>query len=187
MARTSLRPQRRNVKEHILLRRCKSYALGTRGSRKHGARSPPVTVDDTQVNVRLAVFDMIGTTVRAGEEVPTAFFEAFRRSGLEVSDEAVSDVRGRSKAEVIASLVSAQMGDDPRVSETVETIYATFQKMLRESYATSAIPVPGAMKVLEGLMDAGVEVVLSTGLDRITAEGLLQGLEWFDAGVRLQT
>ena len=107
-----------------------------------------------------------------------AFIEAFRSSGIEVSDEAVSGVRGRSKAEAIASLVAAHLGDGPRVSDEVEKIYATFQRLLRESFAGSPMPVPGARKVLDGIRDAGVEVVLSTGLDRITADCLLQGLEW---------
>ena len=133
------------------------------------------------MRVRLAVFDMVGTTVRAGEEVPMAFFEAFRRSGLELSHEAVSEVRGRSKAEAIASIVAAHMGDNPHVSQTVGTIYATFQQLLQESYAKNPLPVPGARKVLDGLRDVGVDVVLSTGLDRVTADGLLQGLDWSDA------
>ena len=134
------------------------------------------------MRVRLAVFDMVGTTVRAGEEVPMAFFEAFRRSGIELSDEAVSEIRGRSKAEAIASIAAAHIGDDPNIGETVGTIYATFQQLLRESYAKNAIAVPGARRVLDGLKDAGVRVVLSTGLDRITADRLLQGLDWSDAG-----
>ena len=52
---------------------------------------------------RLAVLDMVGTTVESGPEIPDAFREAFRRVNVSLSGDAVNAVRGRSKAEAIAS------------------------------------------------------------------------------------
>jgi hypothetical protein len=47
------------------------------------------------VKIRIAVFDMVGTTIQAGNEVPSSFREAFRSVGIELSDEAINKVRGR--------------------------------------------------------------------------------------------
>ena len=72
------------------------------------------------MTLRLAVFDMIGTTVRAGEGVPGAFMHAFREAGLALPAGAVADVRGRSKAEAIRILVEALEPDPETAGEHVD-------------------------------------------------------------------
>lgn len=130
------------------------------------------------MDVRLVVLDMVGTTVEAGDEVPFAFREAFRRVGLELTDDEVTHVRGRSKVDAIAALVAARLPDHPDAAQVCRDVYASFQEVLRGRYETSVCEVPGAASALTVLRAAGVQVALTTGLDRETVDGLLRGLGW---------
>lgn len=127
---------------------------------------------------RLAILDMVGTTVEAGGEVPYAFREAFRRVGVSLSDQAVNGVRGRSKAEAIADLVGDLLPDvdDPRT--VAAQIHSDFRSILRTRYEIEAREVPGAGAAIEELKRLGLTVVLTTGLDRDTAARLVRSLGW---------
>ncbi len=132
---------------------------------------------------RLAVLDMIGTTVEAGPEVSEAFREAFGRAGVTLSAEAVDGVRGRSKQEAVAELAEAYLPESGDSTEVAAEIYSTFRSLLRIRYETGSRAVPGARSVLEHLNHLGVQVVLTTGLDRDTADRILRGLGWQSLGL----
>ncbi len=132
---------------------------------------------------RLAVLDMVGTTVESGREVPDAFREAFRRVGVSLSEQAVNRVRGRSKAEAIADLVSSHLRDLDNPAEVSREIHSDFRSILRTRYETEARPVPGAGAAVADLKRLGLRVVLTTGLDRDTATQLIRGLGWESVGL----
>lgn len=133
---------------------------------------------------RLAVFDMIGTTVEAGEEVPHAFVEAFRRIGVSLPDDAVTGVRGRSKEEAIADLVGAYLPGVENAAGVSAQVYSSFRSILRDSYEEGARWVPGVRTALQRLQTRGMLVVLTTGLDRDTTTHLLRGLAYDRMGLR---
>jgi phosphonatase-like hydrolase len=126
---------------------------------------------------RLVVLDMIGTTVRSGDEVPAAFREAMASVGVSMDDQAVSSVRGRSKREAIAELLRREVaaGADDAV---IETVYGRFKASLAEAYRRGARAVEGAEAAIRVLAGREVAVVLATGLDRDTADLLTRTLAW---------
>ena len=133
--------------------------------------------------MRLGVFDMVGTTVRSGEEIPSSFREAFSSIGVELSDEAIAAIRGRSKQEAITRLLlenGVSLADLPEISGIV---YDRFRRELREALRSTAKPIPGSEEVFEFLRRVGAKVVLTTGLDRQTAQALIQGLGWEEVGL----
>lgn len=128
--------------------------------------------------MRLAVLDMVGTTVLSGDEIPSSFREAFSSIGVELSDEAIATIRGRSKQEAITQLLldaGVSAGNLPGISGTV---YDRFRRELREALRSTAKPVPGSEEVFGFLRRVGARVVLTTGLDHQTAQALIQGLGW---------
>ena len=127
---------------------------------------------------RLAVFDMIGTTVQAGPEVSEAFRVAFERVGVTLSEEAVDGVRGRSKEEAVAELVEAYLPERDDPTRVTGEVYSAFRSILSARYQAGARPVEGARAVLEHFSGLGVLVVLTTGLDRDTAHRILRSLDW---------
>lgn len=133
---------------------------------------------------RLAVLDMIGTTVRAGDEVADSFREAFARVGVALTEADIAGVRGRSKDEAIAELVALRLPGDQEPADTAAATYARFRTTLRKRYETGSRPVDGAQAAIEALLAAGIDVVLATGLDRETADLILRGVGWTALGVR---
>jgi phosphonatase-like hydrolase len=130
------------------------------------------------MTLQLAVFDMVGTTVESGLEVPSAFREAFRHLGIELPDDAIVGIRGLSKRDAISALLSENRPTSPPSADQIERTYTRFQDALRSEYRARARPIPGAEDAVRTLRRAGVKVVLSTGLDRDTAAVLLTGLGW---------
>lgn len=135
------------------------------------------------MRVELAVFDMVGTTVQAGDEVPAAFREAFLSVGVTLSHEELNRIRGRSKRDAIAELLSSHDATVAVDRDPNEVVYGRFQDSLRRAYRSQVRAVPGASAAFEFLMKEGVRVVLSTGLDREVAELLVQGLGWDAIGI----
>lgn len=125
------------------------------------------------MNLRLAVFDMVGTTVRAGDEVPASFRESFRTLGITLSDDAIAQIRGRSKRDAIAELLVRH----GRVGEA-ETVYSRFRESLQAAYRERARAVAGAEDTFGFLRRIGVCSVLITGLDRETTDLLIECLGW---------
>lgn len=126
----------------------------------------------------LVVFDMAGTTVRATDQVPAAFREAFEQVGVTLSDEDVQSVRGRSKREAISDLLTHHISavDARRLATRV---YGDFQRILIERYEEHGVEsVEGSDEVFEWLKVQDVKVALSTGFDRVLADLLLKMIGW---------
>jgi phosphoglycolate phosphatase-like HAD superfamily hydrolase len=59
------------------------------------------------IEIALVVFDLAGTTVRDGGQVPEAFTAALKDHDIEVTPERLNRVRGFSKREAIGVLSGA--------------------------------------------------------------------------------
>lgn len=136
------------------------------------------------MKVRLAVFDMVGTTIQSGDDVPTSFRGALLSVGVPLSDADITGVRGRSKKEAIAELLTAHGATKRADLDQVELVYLRFKETLRTAYRAGAKAIPGAGRVFEELQRAHVDVVLNTGLDRDTAQLLVESVRWKGLGLR---
>lgn len=128
--------------------------------------------------LKLAALDMIGTTVDGAGEVSTAFAEAFRRHGFELSNEQLLSLRGRSKREAVQELLSKLAPDEQEPQRRGDEISTTLRTLLRGKLVSNAQAMPGASDALRWLRERKVAVALSTGLDRITATSILRRLGW---------
>jgi len=140
-------------------------------------------LDNSHPRIRLAVFDMVGTTVRSGDEVPSAFRKAFSSMGIALSDEAIATIRGKSKQEAVVELLRANGVAEEAIPEVSRIVYDRFQQDLLRAFQLTAEPIPGAQEVFEFLGQEGISVVLTTGLDRQTAQALIRGLGWDGPGL----
>ena len=126
----------------------------------------------------LFVFDMIGTTIEPSNAIPEAFRAALSTAGVQVSDEDISAVRGKSKREAIAELLASHLEQDA-AARLQEPVYAAFQSGLEDHYRSGAVrQIEGAAGAFEWCHSVGAKVALTTGFDRSVAELLLEGLSW---------
>ena len=125
-------------------------------------------------DIQLVVFDMAGTTVKDGGQVPAAFTSALSARGIDVTPDQLRRVRGASKREAVRRFVP----DGPDRERVAELAYADFRARLAGLYQRGVEPVDGAEDVFRMLRANGVRVGLTTGFDRDITTLLLDALGW---------
>ncbi|MCS3444048.1 HAD family hydrolase [Microbacterium phyllosphaerae] len=128
--------------------------------------------------LELVVLDMAGTTVLDDGVVETAFQRAAERTGVADRmpwDDALAHVRatmGQSKIDVFTHLAGGDRAAAERATAAFEGAYA---EIVAEQGVTE---IPGAADAIQGLKDAGLSVVLTTGFAPVTRDALIDGLGW---------
>jgi phosphonatase-like hydrolase len=121
----------------------------------------------------LVIFDMAGTTVEDGGQVPAAFAATLAANHITITAEQIARVRGASKRQAIRSLLPS--ADTARA----DRVYEEFRTNLSNSFVKDgARSVPGAARVIDDLRRRGIKVALTTGFDRDIATLLLSMLCW---------
>ena len=126
--------------------------------------------------IKLAVFDMAGTTVDDRVDglplVLKSYDDALRSQGVKVPMEVLNAQRGRDKWTVIKELGV----------EKAEEIYDEFLGILREN--TGRVKeVAGASATFQYLRENDVNVVASTGFPAEIAEAIVEHLGWMREGL----
>lgn len=130
--------------------------------------------------IELVVLDMAGTTVRDDGVVEQAFQRAAERTG--VADrmpwpealQYVRDTMGMSKIDVFTHLAAGDVAAATAATAAFEGAYA---EIIAEQGAEE---IPGAADAIRALRDAGLSVVLTTGLAPVTRDALIDALGWGD-------
>ena len=144
-----------------------------------GKSNVPGVTEQGGASIRLVIFDMAGTTVHDGGEVPAAFIAALADHDIHVTPERIASVRGASKRQAILELIP----DRPdRIADRVQfrdRIYDTFRQKLTDRYATDRVrAVTGSEDVFRWLRRRGVKVALNTGFDRDITALIVNALGW---------
>lgn len=128
--------------------------------------------------VRLIVFDMAGTTVDEGNVVYKTVREAVNSQGYDFSLEQVLEHgAGKEKAQAIRDVLC--LDGEIHEDREVEQIFADFKSRLKEAYSSLDVrEQAGASAAFAQLRAAGIQVVLNTGYNRVTAESLIEKLGW---------
>lgn len=129
-------------------------------------------------DIRLAVFDMAGTTVSDDGVVEASFVDAMTTVGLDVNDEHMAHVRatmGMSKIVVFEHLLG---GDQQRARSANTAFEAAYERRLALGEVQ---PIDGVADFLADLRASGIKVCLTTGFSAPTQLALLEALKWVDA------
>lgn len=127
--------------------------------------------------IKLAAFDIAGTTVDDGGAVYDALRSAVEELGATVADADLAHWMGTDKVTAITNL--ARLGGVDIDDTAAQTAFARFQAIIADSYRTDPPqPVAGADQTIARLRAAGVKVALTTGFDRAVVEPLLASLNW---------
>lgn len=126
----------------------------------------------------LIVFDMIGTTIQPSNAIPEAFRSAFIDLKVDLSDEQIAAIRGKSKREAITDLLTKALGAGNSVSYR-DQVYDAFQARLKDHYGSGgAQAIAGAAETFAWCKSVGSRVALTTGFDRSIVDLLLSSLAW---------
>ena len=126
--------------------------------------------------IKLAVFDMAGTTVNEDNVVYKTVRNALARSGVEVTLDTVLEFgAGKEKFKAISDILEETQTN----GVDAKAVFEDFKVMLKEAYDHLEVTSYDGVEELFGVLKAhGVKVVLNTGYDRKTAQSLLDKLEW---------
>jgi phosphonatase-like hydrolase len=129
--------------------------------------------------IRLAVFDVAGTTVYDPDGVGRALKEALTAAHVPWEAPAVNEVMGIFKPVAIRMLLerfSPELAND----EMVHVVHEDFRSRMQEYYQSSdeVRPIEGAIDTFMALKAAGVKVALDTGFDRAVLDSVLGRLGW---------
>lgn len=128
----------------------------------------------------LIVFDMIGTTVRTADFLPSAFRKAFETVGVNLSDDDITAARGKSKREAISAMLFESVGAK-RAGEYAMHVYEAFEGTLLQQYWDATIkPVDGTRETFDWCRENRIRIALATGFERRLADVLIQKLGWLD-------
>jgi phosphonatase-like hydrolase len=140
--------------------------------------------------IRLAVFDIAGTTVHDGDAVNVTFADALRAAGVERSRDAINAVMGLAKPRAIDLLLDALPDDataDDRAGRKtrIDAIHRDFADRMIAHYNKSPAvrEIDGASDVFKALKAAGVRVALDTGFDRRITNAVLRRMRWIALGL----
>lgn len=127
--------------------------------------------------IRLATFDMAGTTIDEGHHVYRVLEESVVREGASLSPADFQDWMGVEKREAIANLL--RVGGIEASEERIDGAFAWFLDTLATTYQESPPrPLPGVTDTLAELRGRGIKVALTTGFTRSIADPLLAALGW---------
>ncbi|MFW6109678.1 MAG: HAD-IA family hydrolase [archaeon] len=128
------------------------------------------------IGLKLAVFDMAGTTVNDRVHgvpiVLKSYDDAFRCFGIEVPMEVLNLQRGRDKLTVIKEFGGDQAPE----------IYEEFVSTLKEN-CNKVREVEGVSETLNYLQEHRVRIVSSTGFPVEIAEPMVRHLGWLEQGL----
>lgn len=135
------------------------------------------------MSIRLAVFDMAGTTVADDNHVAKAFQEAFRRNGIEIEQEAANQLMGYHKPLAIQMLLEQKGVEFDE--ELIEQIHDDFEDEMIDfyEYDSAVRPISGAEDVFEKLKERGIRIALNTGFSISIAETILHRFQWKEKGL----
>jgi phosphonatase-like hydrolase len=126
--------------------------------------------------IKLAVFDMAGTTVddriSGVPLVLKSYDDAFREYGVILTMDVLNEQRGRDKRTVIEEFGG----------EKAPKIYAYFVNSLL-SNTQYVKEMSGSGEVFQFLKDSGVKIAVSTGFPNIVAESIVKHLRWEEKGL----
>lgn len=134
-----------------------------------------------QQNIRLAVFDIAGTTVKDKGHVADAFLQAFKEFDFIIPEEEVHTLMGYKKTEAIKMMLEKYYpGAIGNTYKIVEKLHDVFAGKMINFYETDTTlePMPDAEYVFSQLQAIDIKVALNTGFGKDITSVILKRLGW---------
>ena len=131
------------------------------------------------MQIELVVFDMAGTTVSEGGAVYQALRDTLNANGLDVTDQAIHQIKGTDKRQALRTLIE-QSSFAEALLPGLNAIHEDFVERMINFYLTdpSVCEMAGANTTFQKLHQHGIKVALNTGFSRNIAQTIIDRLGW---------
>lgn len=136
------------------------------------------------MDIRLAVFDLAGTTVNDADSVSNCLRASLHAVGFDVDRAAVNAVMGLPKPIALKQLIEPAPAHHHLLSQ-IDSIHEDFVKRMIRFYQSDAsvYEIPGTSDVFARLNRAGIQVAVNTGFFRNVTHPLLERMGWEKKGL----
>lgn len=136
------------------------------------------------MSIRLAVFDIAGTTVADDHAVADAFCKAFESYGYkDISEEDVKPLMGYKKPIAIRMVLDKLgVGEDIALVEDIHDEFVS-EMMDYYEYSPDVKPMLQAENIFLLLKEKGIKVALNTGFSKDIADVIVSRLQWMEKGL----
>lgn len=133
--------------------------------------------------VKLAVFDIAGTTLADDNAVAVAFNKAFELYGYHLPSGIVNPLMGYKKTVAIQMIFDQLKIEADK--ELIDSIHEAFVDEMLDYYAFSpdVRVMPGAEEVMWSLKEQGIRIALNTGFPREIADAIVDRMQWVEMGL----
>lgn len=130
--------------------------------------------------VKLAVFDMAGTTIMDNGFVANAFRNAFIKNGYNISLDDTHPFMGVKK--IIAVQLMLEKLGVPDPTAEAEDIHSDFVTEMVDfyEYDLSVKQFDDTEEVFKNLKEHGVRIVLNTGFPKVIADTIVKRFQWIE-------
>lgn len=136
--------------------------------------------------IKLAVFDIAGTTIRDNHEVSKALQAALAKHGYAVDLAQINPLMGYEKNLAIRQLLQLQGLATETISiQLISAIHTDFVQQMLSFYTSGPViePLPNVEETLKALRKQGVSVGINTGFSKDIADAIINRLQWREKGV----
>ena len=144
--------------------------------------------------IKLAVFDLSGTTIQDDSGVRDSLYEAAVEFKLETTAEEILLHMGTNKIHLYQFLIARARGqaitirdfEKPQDAETVELatkVFHRYEEIMIARYRRGVTEIPGAADTFRWCHAHGIKVATNTGFHRHITETIMESLGWLRAGL----
>lgn len=135
--------------------------------------------------IKLAVFDIAGTTIKDNSNVAGSFQHAFLNHGFEnVTLAEANEKMGYPKPLAIQAILSNHISDKASITaDLIDAIHEDFVQNMIDYYrhAPGIVPMDDAEETFNSLRGKGIKIGLDTGFSRDITDVILERVGWLNS------
>lgn len=144
--------------------------------------------------IKLAIFDLSGTTVEDDNAVAKCLYEAAKEFKLDVSLQDFERTIGTNKIHLYQFFLAKTKGMDvkfedlekqhlPELEDEAMTIFHRYTEIMIQYYEEHVTAMPGAEDTFKWCHANGIKVATDTGFHRDVTNAIMKGLQWKERGL----
>lgn len=136
--------------------------------------------------IKLAIFDIAGTTIKDNHDVSKALQVALVKHGYAVDLAQINPLMGYEKNLAIGQLLQMQgLAAETISTQLINAIHADFVQQMLNFYTSGPViePLPQVEETLKALREQGVKVGINTGFSKDIADAIINRLKWREKGI----
>lgn len=136
--------------------------------------------------IKLAIFDIAGTTIKDNHDVSKALQVALVKHGYAVDLAQINSLMGYEKNLAIGQLLQMQgLATETISTQLINAIHADFVQQMLNFYTSGPViePLPQVEETLKALREQGVKVGINTGFSKDIADAIINRLKWREKGI----